>query len=72
MTHDLTGAAWFKSSRCGGGPTCVEVAFLETGVGVRDAKDPGPAFVVAPGNWSAFVRHCSETRAGQECDPATS
>ncbi|WP_077241465.1 DUF397 domain-containing protein [Amycolatopsis azurea] len=72
VTHDLTGAAWFKSSRCGGGPTCVEVAFLETGVGVRDSKDPGPAFVVSPGSWSSFVRHCSGTPDGQGCDSATS
>ncbi|OXM45043.1 DUF397 domain-containing protein [Amycolatopsis alba] len=72
MAHDLTGARWFKSSRCGGGPTCVEVAFLETGVGVRDTKDPGPAFVVSPAGWTAFVRHYSGSADGQGCDSATS
>lgn len=66
MTHDLADAKWFKSSRCGGGPTCVEVAFVETGVGVRDAKDPGPAFVVEPDTWTAFLRHCSAKPQGQE------
>lgn len=36
--------------------TCVEVAWLDGGVGVRDSKNPsGPHLTFAPGSWSAFV-----------------
>ena len=52
---EFPNAAWFKSSRCSGGATCVEVAFLTERVAVRDAKNPGPAFAVGPGGWRAFL-----------------
>lgn len=56
MNVDLTNARWFKSSHSQGGSDCVEIAFLDGGVGVRDSKNPtGPALVFAPGEWDAFT-----------------
>jgi hypothetical protein len=57
VTSDLPGAQWFKSTHSGGGESCVEVAWLGSGlVGVRDSKDPtGPALILAPGQWDAFT-----------------
>lgn len=61
MSNDLSTAKWFKSSRSGSSKECVEVAFLNDGVGVRDSKNPtGPALIFIPSEWSAFtagVRH---------------
>ncbi len=60
-TNDLSAAKWFKSSRSTSTKDCVEVAFLDAGVGVRDSKNPtGPALVFTPAEWSTFtagVRH---------------
>ncbi|MEV0342880.1 DUF397 domain-containing protein [Nocardia sp. NPDC050713] len=56
MSVDLSGAEWFKSSYSGGGQDCVEVAFVDDAVGVRDSKNPtGPALVFTPGEWDAFT-----------------
>ncbi|MGW5517040.1 DUF397 domain-containing protein [Nocardia africana] len=56
MSNDLSGAKWFKSSRSGASKDCVEVAFLEDAVGVRDSKNPtGPALIFTPSEWSAFT-----------------
>jgi Domain of unknown function (DUF397) len=55
---DLTGAAWFTSSFSGSnGGNCVEVAFIATGVGVRDSKQQGrgPVLMFGAGEWRAFV-----------------
>jgi hypothetical protein len=54
---DLSGAAWFKSSRSKDATACVEVAHLDGGiVGVRDSKNPtGPALVFTPAEWDAFT-----------------
>ncbi|MBF6166689.1 DUF397 domain-containing protein [Streptomyces gardneri] len=38
MKIDLSTAEWFKSMHSAGGSECVEVAFLDGGVGVRDSK----------------------------------
>ncbi|NNH72865.1 DUF397 domain-containing protein [Nocardia uniformis] len=55
MSDDLTGARWFKSSYSSAGSECVEIAFIPSGVGVRDTKNPtGPALVFTPGEWDAF------------------
>jgi hypothetical protein len=54
----LTAASWKKSSRSNGngGNNCVEVAFLDTAVAVRDSKNPsGPALVFNAAHWAAFV-----------------
>ena len=58
LTHHLDGAVWKKASRSNGngGNNCVEVAFLDTGVAVRDSKDrSGPALMFTMAEWTAFV-----------------
>jgi hypothetical protein len=57
MALDTTHTTWRKSSRStGAGGNCVEVAFLEGAVAVRDSKDPdGPALVFTPHEWESFV-----------------
>ncbi|MDR7169295.1 hypothetical protein J2W56_003036 [Nocardia kruczakiae] len=56
MSNDLSGATWFKSSFSGASKDCVEVAFLNEGVGVRDSKNPtGPALVFTRTEWTAFT-----------------
>ncbi len=56
MSADLSGAKWFKSSRSGASKDCVEVAFVDTAVGVRDSKNPtGPALTFTPAEWSTFT-----------------
>ena len=58
LTHHLNGAVWTKASRSNGtgGNNCVEVAFLDAGVAVRDSKDrTGPALMFTPAEWTAFV-----------------
>jgi len=63
MDVDLTGARWFKSSKSGAAGHCVETAFLEHSVAVRDSKDPsGPALVFTAAEWDAFV---GGARAGE-------
>jgi Domain of unknown function (DUF397) len=52
---DLSGAAWRRSteSKSGG---CVEVAFVDGGVAVRDSSDPdGPVLEFTPVEWEAFI-----------------
>ncbi|TLF74495.1 DUF397 domain-containing protein [Nocardia cyriacigeorgica] len=58
MTNsDLSGASWFKSSYSGSQSDCVEVAWLSSGVGVRDSKNPaGPALMFTASEWDAFAR----------------
>ena len=54
----IPGAVWKKSSRSNGngGNNCVEVAFLDTAVAVRDSKDQsGPALMFNPAEWAEFV-----------------
>jgi hypothetical protein len=58
LTHHLDGAVWKKASRSNGngGNNCVEVAFLDTGVAVRDSKDrSGPTLMFTTAEWTAFV-----------------
>ncbi|MFI8997058.1 DUF397 domain-containing protein [Streptomyces sp. NPDC053542] len=57
-TLDLSRISWRKSSYSGGsGGDCVEMGHGAPGaVPVRDSKNPGgPALVLPPGAWSAFV-----------------
>jgi hypothetical protein len=49
---------WKKSSRSNGngGNNCVEVAFLDTVVAVRDSKNKtGPALAFDPLAWTEFI-----------------
>jgi Domain of unknown function (DUF397) len=67
---DLSGAVWRKSTRSSSdGQNCVEVAANLTGiVAVRDSRHPvGPALVVTPRNWMAFIR---AVQAGTFARPA--
>ena len=58
LAHHLNGAVWKKGSRSNGsgGNNCVEVAFLDDAVAVRDGKDQqGPALMFTQAEWTAFV-----------------
>ncbi|QLY30027.1 DUF397 domain-containing protein [Nocardia huaxiensis] len=56
MKVEPSGARWFKSARSTGAKECVEIAFLDSGVGVRDSKNPtGPALIFAPAEWDRFT-----------------
>lgn len=52
---DLSEVAWRKSSRSGMNG-CVEVAFADGRIALRDSKDrKGPVLVFTPQEWEAFV-----------------
>lgn len=52
----LSDAVWRKSTRSSAQGQCVEVAALHGATAVRDSKHPtGPALIVTPGEWDAFV-----------------
>ncbi|HZD37102.1 MAG TPA: DUF397 domain-containing protein [Actinomycetes bacterium] len=52
---DLEHAIWRKSSYSGSNG-CVEVAFVDGNVAVRDSKNrQGPVLVFTPVEWDAFV-----------------
>ena len=58
LAPQLSGGVWKKGSRSNGsgGSNCVEVAFLDAAVAVRDSKDrTGPALMFTPAEWIAFV-----------------
>ena len=57
MRVDLARARWYKSSRSGpNNDACVEVAFVDGAIAVRDSRDPaGPALIFSPAEWDAFV-----------------
>jgi hypothetical protein len=54
---DLGHAQWFKGSRSGRShDNCVEVAFVDEAIAVRDSKNPsGPALIFTAAEWDAFV-----------------
>jgi len=54
---DLSRAVWKKSVRSGGNSdNCVEVAFVDGAIAVRDSKNPtGPALLYTRDEWEAFV-----------------
>jgi hypothetical protein len=52
---DLSRAVWVKSTRSSSFG-CVEVAFVDSQVGVRDSKDrEGPVLVFTANEWEAFI-----------------
>jgi prepilin-type processing-associated H-X9-DG protein len=52
---DLSNAVWRKS-RHSASNGCVEIAFVDGHVAVRDSKDrQGPVLVFTPIEWDAFV-----------------
>lgn len=52
---DLSSAVWRKSTySCTG--NCVEVAYVDNHVAVRDSKDrSGPLIIFTPAEWDAFL-----------------
>lgn len=55
MTLNWKNAKWRTSSRSGTGSNCVEVAWTEGAVGVRDSKNErGPVLEFNHANWVAF------------------
>jgi hypothetical protein len=54
---DLSTAQWFKSTRSGSNAdNCVEVAFVDGAIAVRDSKNPtGTALIFTAAEWDAFV-----------------
>ena len=52
---DLNSAMWRKSTLCNS-TCCVETAFFDEHVAVRDSKDPaGPVLVFTHAEWAAFL-----------------
>jgi Domain of unknown function (DUF397) len=57
---DLSRAVWRKSTYSANG-TCVEVAFVDDFVAIRDSKDQlGPALLFTLSEWTAFTKGISE------------
>jgi hypothetical protein len=54
---DLSRARWFKSTRSGpDSDNCVEVAFVDEAIVVRDSQHPeGAALIFNAAEWDAFV-----------------
>ncbi|MDQ2788745.1 MAG: DUF397 domain-containing protein [Actinomycetota bacterium] len=65
---DFTHAAWRKSTWSGdNGGQCVELAFLDKAVGLRDSKNKGsgPVLVFTAGAWKAFIAGAVEGTFGR-------
>lgn len=57
MHNDLSHAQWRKSSFSGNSGNCVEVAIVDSVMGIRDSKDPyGSVLVVTRDEWRGFIR----------------
>lgn len=56
MGVNLSQAEWHKSSHSSAN-SCVEVAWIEGGVAIRDSKDrQGPTLLFTPSEWQAFLQ----------------
>lgn len=55
------GPAWRKSRRCEA-TTCIEVAGIGLGVGVRDSTDPGVHLAFDAVAWNTFVAKVAAAR----------
>jgi hypothetical protein len=52
---DLSNVVWLRSSSCSGN-NCLEVAFVNNQVAVRDSKDShGPVLMFTSSEWRAFL-----------------
>jgi Domain of unknown function (DUF397) len=59
---ELARAEWHKSS-FSGASGCIEVAFVQGNVAIRDSKNQqGPVLVFSPNEWTAFL---SGVRGGE-------
>jgi hypothetical protein len=55
--HDFSTAEWRKASRSSDQANCVEVAYADALVGVRDSKNVDGPLLAFPGReWAAFLR----------------
>ncbi|GAA2493546.1 DUF397 domain-containing protein [Streptomyces thermolineatus] len=56
---DLSGAEWAKSSLSNGGDNCLEVAFIDGVVALRDSKDAGhpeaSVLIISQDDYRAFT-----------------
>lgn len=53
---DMTALTWRKSSWSGSDDACVEVAFVDGGVGIRDSRAPrAGVLVVSRTAWQTFI-----------------
>src|SRR5690349_15856482 len=52
----MTEQGWITSSYTGSGQQCVQMKSTETGVALRDSKNPsGPQLLATPNIWQSFV-----------------
>ena len=64
--EDLSSAVWRKSTFCENS-TCVEVAFLENTVALRDSKDlDGPILLFGRDEWIEFVNGARAASSGHD------
>jgi Domain of unknown function (DUF397) len=69
--HDLSRAAWRKSTHSGQNGNCVEVATNLPGVvAIRDSKSPnGPVLQVTHADWETFLREIKAEQSHLSCRP---
>ncbi|WP_433858716.1 DUF397 domain-containing protein [Streptomyces kronopolitis] len=60
-------AAWFKSSYSNGNGNCVEVAYLDEAVAMRDSKQhgAGPVLTSTAEGWRSFIASVANGEFGE-------